>query len=118
MKNFCIAVHGGAGTINASEMTIEKEAVYRKALETATLAGYSVLEKGGSSLDAVEAAVIELENEPLFNAGKGAVFTNDGKHEMDASIMEGKSLKAGAVTSIRNVRNPVTLARAVMEKSE
>jgi L-asparaginase / beta-aspartyl-peptidase len=118
MKNFCIAVHGGAGTINASEMTFEKETIYRKALETATLTGYSVLEKGGSSLDAVEAAVIELENEPLFNAGRGAVFTNDGKHEMDASIMEGKTLRAGAVTSIRNIRNPVSLARAVMEQSE
>src|ERR1035437_9195493 len=118
MKNFCIAVHGGAGTINVSEMTADKEAIYRKALETATLAGYSVLEKGGNSLDAVEAAVIELENEPLFNAGRGAVFTNDGRHEMDAAIMEGKSLRAGAVTSIRNVRNPVSLALAVMEQSE
>ncbi len=118
MKNFGIAVHGGAGTLSATEMTPENEGNYRKALETATRAGYEVLINGGTSLDAVEAAVIELENDPLFNAGRGAVFTNAGIHEMDACIMEGKTLTAGAVAGIKNVKNPVSLARHVMENSE
>ena len=118
MENFGIAVHGGAGTLSATEMTTQTEGNYRKALETATLAGYAVLAKGGNSLDAVEAAVIELENDPLFNAGRGAVYTNAGIHEMDACIMEGKTLRAGAVTGIKNVRNPISLARNVMENSE
>src|SRR5258708_7057267 len=108
MGNFGIAVHGGAGTLSATEMTPQTENNYRKALEKATMAGFDVLVKGGSSLDAVEAAVMELENQPLFNAGRGAVFTNSGIHEMDACIMEGKYLKAGAVAGIKNVRNPVS----------
>ncbi len=118
MNKFCIAIHGGAGTILRSSMTEEKEARYKAALQAAVETGYAVLEKGGSALDAVEAAVVSLEDCPLFNAGKGAVYTNDGRHEMDASLMWGKDLSAGAVSLIRNVKNPITLARAVMEKSE
>lgn len=118
MKNFVIAIHGGAGTILRSSMTAEKEAGYTKALQEALDAGYEILSKGGSSLDAVEAAVVSLENCPLFNAGRGSVFTHEKKHEMDASLMEGKFLKAGAVAGVKNIKNPVQLARTVMEKSE
>ncbi len=118
MKKIAIAIHGGAGTILKSSMNEEKETAYKNALEAALNSGYSVLEKGGLSLDAVEAAVVSLEDCPLFNAGRGSVFTNNGKHEMDASMMEGKNLVAGAVTGIRNVKNPVRLAHTVMEKSE
>ncbi len=118
MNKFCIAIHGGAGTILRTSMTEEKEAKYTAALKAAVQAGYAVLENGGSALDAVEAAVVSLEDCPLFNAGKGAVYTNDGRHEMDASLMWGKDLSAGAVSLIRNVKNPISLARAVMEKSE
>lgn len=115
---YAIAIHGGAGTILKSTMTSEKEVLYKTALQAAITAGETILQKGGSSLDAVEQAVISLENNPLFNAGKGAVFTNTGKNEMDASIMFGKDLSAGAVAGVSNIRNPVSLARAVMEKSE
>jgi beta-aspartyl-peptidase (threonine type) len=118
MTNFCIAIHGGAGTILKSSMTPGKEMAYREALTVAINTGYAVLKKGGSSLDAVTAAVIELENCPLFNAGKGSVFTHDGKHEMDASIMNGKNSAAGAVAGCRNVKNPVLLAKAIMEQTE
>ena len=117
MNTHGIAIHGGAGTILRSLMTPEKEAQYIKGLQDAIVAGNSVLEKGGSSTDAVEIAVMSLENFPLFNAGKGAVFTNKGTHEMDASIMEGLTLEAGAVSGISNVQNPVHLARVVKEKS-
>ncbi len=117
-KKFSIAVHGGAGTILKKLMNAEKEGIYKKALAVSLEVGYDILEEGGSAVDAVEAAVYELENFPLFNAGKGAVFTHDGKHEMDASIMDGKTLKAGAVTCVQRVRNPVVLAREVMEFSE
>ncbi len=117
-KKFSIAVHGGAGTILKKLMNAEKERIYKKALSVSLDVGYDILEEGGSAVDAVEAAVYELENFPLFNAGKGAVFTHDGKHEMDASIMDGKTLKAGAVTCVQRVRNPVVLAREVMEFSE
>lgn len=113
-----IAIHGGAGTILRNQMTSEKEAQYKSALEVALNAGYEVLEKGGSSLDAVTAAVCSLEDCPLFNAGKGSVFNHIGNHEMDASIMSGKDLSAGAVSGVRNIRNPVLLARTVMQKSE
>lgn len=118
MEKFAIAIHGGAGTILRSSMTPEKELQYSKGLEEAILAGELVLSKGGNSLDAVEIAIKSLEDNPLFNAGKGAVFTNEGKNEMDASIMEGKTLMAGAVTGVKNIKNPITLARTVMEKSE
>jgi beta-aspartyl-peptidase (threonine type) len=118
MKPIVIAVHGGAGTILKSRMTEEKEERYKQALSLAVDSGYEVLERGGSAVDAVEAAVLHLEDSPLFNAGKGSVFTGDGKHEMDASIMEGKELKAAAVAGISNVKNPVQLARMIMDHSE
>ncbi len=118
MTQYAIAIHGGAGTILRSAMTTEKENSYRNALEDAILAGESILKKGGHSLDAVETAIRSMEDNPLFNAGKGAVFTHNGKHEMDASLMNGKDLTAGAVAGISNIKNPVSLARAVMDKSE
>jgi len=118
MNKYAIAIHGGAGTILRSTMTPEKETAYKKALEDAITAGETILKKNGTSLDAVEAAIRTLEDNPLFNAGKGAVFTNEGKHEMDASLMNGKDLTAGAVASVSNIKNPISLARAVMDKSE
>ena len=118
MAKFTIAVHGGAGTISKKSMTAEKEAADLKALDDAMKAGYNVLEKNGDALDSVKAAVTELENSILFNAGKGSVFTNTGTHEMDASIMDGRDLSAGAVAAIKNVRNPIELAYTVMKKSE
>lgn len=118
MNKYAIALHGGAGTILRTQLTPEKEAAYKNALKTAIEIGEEILKKGGNSLDAVEATVISLENCPLFNAGKGAVFTHNGKHEMDASIMNGFDLSAGAVSGVDRVKNPVKLARAVMEKSE
>ena len=117
MKNISIAIHGGAGTILKSEMKPEQEVAYSKALQKALDAGYDILTKGQSALDAVENAVRELENTPLFNAGKGSVFTSEGTHEMDASIMEGNGLEAGAVSAISGIKNPIQLARLVMEKS-
>ena len=110
-------IHGGAGVISRASMTAEQEAEYRKKLQEAVLAGYKALQAGKSALDGVEAAVRILEDSPLFNAGKGAVFTAEGKNELDASVMDGKTLAAGAVAGLRRVRNPITLARAVMEKS-
>lgn len=118
MKKYAIAIHGGAGAIPRASMTPEKEKNYRKGLEAALLAGDNVLAAGGSALDAVEAAVKQLEDDPIFNAGRGAVFTNKGTIELDSSIMEGKNLMAGAITGIKNIKNPVSLARVVMEKSE
>lgn len=112
------AVHGGAGTILKAEMTPEIEDEYRGGLKIALTAGWNILEKDGSALDAVEAAVVELENFPLFNAGRGAVFTHDGKNEMDACLMEGKTHLAGAVAFVRNIKNPIKLARLVLEKTE
>ena len=111
-------IHGGAGVLAKSAMTPEKEKAFRADLERALLAGYKVLQDGKSSLDAVVAAIKVLEDSPLFNAGKGAVFTHDGKNELDASIMDGKTQAAGAVAGLRHIKNPITLARAVMEKSE
>lgn len=118
MNPFSIAIHGGAGTLLKGQMTPEKETAYTSGLQLAVDAGYETLATGGSALDAVTAAVILLENNPLFNAGKGSVFTAKGHHEMDASIMEGKHLKAGAVSLISGIKNPILLARDVMEKSE
>ena len=118
MKKFTIAIHGGAGTISPSTMTPQKETAYKQALQAALTAGYKVLEANGSALEAVTHAVIELENTPLFNAGRGSVFTYDGKHEMDASVMNGKNGLAGAVAGVRNVKNPVLLANAVMEHTD
>jgi L-asparaginase / beta-aspartyl-peptidase len=117
MQPIAIAIHGGAGTILRSAMTPEKEARYTQALRDARDAGYAVLAAGGSALDAVETAVTALEECPLFNAGRGSVFTAAGTHEMDASIMEGAGRQAGAVSLITGVRNPVRLARLVMERS-
>jgi beta-aspartyl-peptidase (threonine type) len=112
-----LAIHGGAGTIARSKMTPEIERGIRAGLQRALDAGHEILKDGGSSLDAVVASVRAMEDDPLFNAGKGAVFTSAGTHEMDAAIMDGKTLKAGAVGGLRRVRNPISLARAVMEKS-
>src|SRR5690606_21759099 len=110
-RKFSIAIHGGAGTLVKGLMTPEKEEQYNAALNEALEKGYAVLENDGSALDAVETAVNHLENSPLFNAGKGSVFTNDGTHEMDAAIMDGKTLDAGAVSLISGIKNPVSLAR-------
>ena len=110
-------IHGGAGTIDRSKMTPEREREYRAGLERALTAGYEILKRGGSSLDATEAAVRVLEDDPHFNAGKGAVFTSAGTNELDAAVMDGKTLKAGAVAVIKHIKNPVSLARLVMEKS-
>ncbi|HMT08813.1 MAG TPA: isoaspartyl peptidase/L-asparaginase [Pyrinomonadaceae bacterium] len=110
-------LHGGAGTITKDSMTPEKEKEFRDALTAAVTAGYKALQEGKSSLDAIEVAIRLMEDSPLFNAGKGAVFTNDGKNELDASIMFGKTLAAGSVAGLHKVKNPITLARAVMEKS-
>ena len=114
---YSLAVHGGAGTILRSTMTPELEAAYRKGLDNALNAGTLVLSQGGSAVDAVEAAVASLEDFPLFNAGKGAVFNHIGKHEMDAAIMDGSNLAAGAVSGVGNIKNPVKAAREVMDKS-
>ncbi|CAN5435380.1 isoaspartyl peptidase/L-asparaginase [soil metagenome] len=114
---FGMVIHGGAGTIERSTMTPEKEQAYRTALEQSLKAGYAILERGGSSLDAVEAAIHVLEDNPLFNAGKGAVFTHEGTNELDSSIMDGKTLAAGAVAGVKHIRNPISVARMVMEKS-
>jgi len=112
-----LAVHGGAGTIDRSKMTPEKERNYRAGLERALAAGYDILKNGGSSLDATEAVVRVLEDDPHFNAGKGSVFTSAGTNEMDAAIMDGKTMAAGAVAALKHVKNPISLARLVMEKS-
>ena len=113
-----LVIHGGAGTITRANMTPEKEKAYNEALNQALQTGYAILKKGGTSLDAVEATVRVMEDSPLFNAGKGAVFTHDGRNELDAAIMDGQSLKAGSIAGATTVRNPITAARAVMEKSE
>ncbi|HQU83032.1 MAG TPA: isoaspartyl peptidase/L-asparaginase [Pyrinomonadaceae bacterium] len=118
MTKIALAIHGGAGTISKSEMTAELEKEYRNGLKNALRTGWEILSKNGSALDAVEAAVVELENFPLFNAGRGAVFTHEGKNELDASIMNGKNLRAGSVAFVKNVKNPIKLARLVMEKTE
>lgn len=112
-----LAIHGGAGTILRAAMTPELEREFRGGLENTLSVGWGILEKGGSSLDAVEATVCSLEDFPLFNAGRGSVFTHEGKNEMDASIMDGKRLKAGAVALVKNVKNPIRLARLVMERT-
>lgn len=113
-----LAIHGGAGTILRSSMTPELQQQYEQGLQDALQAGYSVLQAGGCAVDAVQAAVVSLEDFPMFNAGRGSVFNNAGGHEMDASIMDGSNLMAGAVSGIRNVKNPVLLARTIMDKSE
>ena len=118
MNQVALAVHGGAGTIERSSMTPEQESEYRAGIEKALRTGEKILRDGGSALDATEAAVRILEDDPHFNAGKGADFTSAGTNEMDAAIMDGRTLAAGAVAAVQHVRNPITLARAVMEKSK
>ena len=115
---FGLAIHGGAGTLPRASMRGDAEMKYRTGLAQALEEGFSVLQAGGSSLDAVTRAVVTLEDNPLFNAGHGAVFTLDGRNELDAAIMDGSTLKAGAVCGVTHIRNPVALARAVMEHSE
>jgi L-asparaginase / beta-aspartyl-peptidase len=114
---YALAIHGGAGALSRADMTPEKEARYRAALDSALTIGESILKNGGTSLDAVTATVAWLEDCPLFNAGRGAVFTHEGKNELDASIMDGSNQKAGAVGGVMTIKNPIRLARAVMEKS-
>ena len=114
---FALAIHGGAGVIPKKEMTSEKETAYRAKLMEALQAGYAVLKANGASLDAVIAAIKILEDSPLFNAGKGAVLTSEGTVELDASLMEGATRKAGAVAGLKRIKNPIELARLVMEKS-
>jgi len=116
--HIAIMIHGGAGTILKSNMTEERERQYRDTLTVALMAGYRILENHGSSLDAVEAAIHVMEDCPLFNAGKGAVFTHEGTNELDASMMDGLTLKAGAVAAVKHIKNPISLARLVMEKSK
>lgn len=116
--DFALVIHGGAGTILKKNMTAEKEAAYRAKLEESLLAGQAVLAEGGSALDAVVTSIKVMENSPLFNAGKGAVFTHEGGNEMDASIMDGRDLNAGAVASVMRIKNPIELAREVMENSK
>ena len=118
MKNFSLAIHGGAGTLVKGMMTPDLETQYKIALQNALDKGFSILEKGGTAIDAIEKAVITLEDSPLFNAGKGSVFTANETHEMDASFMDGKTLNAGAVSLITGIKNPIRLAKDVMEKSE
>ncbi|MGB5172286.1 MAG: isoaspartyl peptidase/L-asparaginase [Eudoraea sp.] len=118
MNKIALAIHGGAGTLVKGMMTPELEKRYKEDLNTALQEGYIILAKGGSSIDAVERSVNCLEDSPLFNAGKGSVFTATGDHEMDASIMDGKSRNAGAISLVSGIRNPISLARDVMEKSE
>lgn len=117
MSLFKILIHGGAGTIRREEMTAELEAAYTGALQEALQAGYAVLEAKGTAMSAVLAAVVSLEDNILFNAGRGAVFTKEGRHEMDAAVMNGKDLSAGAVAAVRSVKNPVLLAHTIMTQS-
>ncbi len=114
---YVLVIHGGAGTIVKSQMSPERENAYKAALDKALQTGNDILKSGGTALDAVEATVRSMEDDPLFNAGKGAVFTNEGKKELDAAIMDGKTLEAGSVAGVTIIRNPITAARAVMEKS-
>lgn len=117
MGKIAIAIHGGAGTIRKEAMTADREQAYQKALKEAINTGHTILTKGGVALDAVEAAVMYLEDNPLFNAGRGAVFTHEGKNELDASIMEGANLMAGAVAGVKNIKNPIQLAKRVITHS-
>ncbi len=117
-KKYVMVIHGGAGTILKKNMTAEKEAAYIAVLTQALQAGYAEIKAGKSSMDAVEATIHVMENDPHFNAGKGAVFTHDGRNELDAAIMDGKTLMAGSVAGVTTIKNPISAARAVMEKSE
>jgi len=114
---WAVVLHGGAGVIERKSMSAETDAAYRAALKQSIQAAADVLEKGGSSMDAVEAAIKLMEDNPLFNSGKGAVFTADGKNELDSAVMDGATMNAGAVAGVTRTRHPISLARAVMEKS-
>jgi len=118
MSTYSLALHGGAGTITRASLTEEKEKAYTAALLAALTLGESVLKKGGTAMDAVTQTIISLEDCPLFNAGKGAVFTADGLHEMDAAIMRGENLEAGAVAGVQLIKNPILLAKEIMEHSD
>ena len=115
---FAIAIHGGAGNLVKMKLTPEEEESYKQAIDAALAAGSAILANGGTSIEAVEAAITSLEDCPLFNAGKGAVFTHDGHNDLDAAIMNGENLECGAVAGVRHIKNPIRLARRVMEKSE
>lgn len=115
---YALVIHGGAGTITRADMSAEQEAAYLAALDAALEAGKSVLASGGTALEAIEAAIVMMEDNPLFNAGKGAVFTNEGRNELDASVMLGQDLMAGSVGSVTTIKNPIRAAIAVMQKSE
>ncbi len=117
MSKHTLVIHGGAGTILPSAMTPELETAYRNGLENALTAGYIILEKGGSAIDAVLAATMSLEDNILFNAGRGSVFAKDGSQEMDASIMDGNK-RCGAVAGVTCVKNPISLARKIMEHED
>ena len=117
-SKLALAIHGGAGTIRRAELNTERETAYLDGLQLALHSGWEILQGAGTALDAVEAAVRLLEDNSLFNAGRGAVFTHDGRHEMDAAIMSGQDLRAGAVAAVSGIKNPVTLARRVMEETE
>ncbi len=117
-RNYALVIHGGAGVMDGNKMSNEVQKEYLDVLNSALRMGDSVLKAGGTSLEAVEKTIIILENSPLFNAGKGAVFTHNGLVELDASVMDGKTLAAGAIAAVRNIKNPISVARAVMEKSE
>src|SRR5258705_10947433 len=116
-KKIGLAIHGGDGTIERSEIPPEKEREYRAGLERALTAGYEILKRGGSSLDATEAAVRVLEDDPHFNTGRGSVFSSSGTNEIDASIMDGKTVRAGAGCSVKHIKNPIRLERLVIGKS-
>ena len=116
-KHYAIVIHGGAGTIKKANMSAEQEVAYRKKLQEALDTGYAILENGGTSLDAVQSTVNIMEDSPLFNAGKGAVFNSVGKNELDASIMDGKTLNCGAVAGVSHLKNPINAARIVMDKT-
>lgn len=115
---FVLAIHGGAGTILKANMSDSLERAYREVLENALRCGYQVLEEGKEAIDAVEATIRVLEDSPLFNAARGAVFSHEGKNELDASIMRGRDRNAGAVAGVNTLKNPISGARAVMEQSE
>lgn len=117
-KKYVMVIHGGAGTITKANLSPEKEKEYRETLTKALQRGYNEIKNGKSSLDAVTVAIIVMEDSPLFNAGKGAVFTNEGKNELDASIMTGNNRKAGAVAGVTTIKNPILAAKAVMQQSE
>lgn len=114
MKKFVLAIHGGAGTILKKNMTAEKEDAYHDALREALEVGEDILNKKGTAIEAVAVAVSAMEDSPLFNAGKGSVYANNGKNEMEASIMEGEQLRAGAIAGVRNVKNPIQLAKSIL----